>query len=114
MDGTLDQMSADAGGATRLAEARVAQVEAEAAWQTAELTRQLGEARAALAVASGALVAEQSAVFALRGMLLVADADVAAMRGAAAHYAALGGEEAGALREAASRAEVERREAVGA
>ena len=48
----------------------------------------------------------QSAVFTLRSMLLVADADVAAMRGAAAHYAALGGEEAGALREALSHAEV--------
>ena len=47
-------------------------------------------------------------------MLLVADADVAAMRGAAAHYAALGGDEAGQLREALSKAEVRQRDAVEA
>ena len=60
-----------------IADERIAIVEREAAWQREGLSRQLEEARGALHVAAANLVAEQSAVFSLRGMLLVADADVA-------------------------------------
>lgn len=114
MRSAFEQLSVEAAAAKGIADERVATVEGEAAYHRETLSRQLHEARSALDVATANLVAEQSAVFALRGMMLVADADVAAMRGAAAHYAALGGEEVGALREAVSRTEVSRREAVEA
>ena len=111
---TFEQLQAEAAAAKGIADERIRVVTEEAAWARELLERQLGEAREALRVASEGLVTEQSAVLALRSMLLVADADVAAMRGAAAHYAALGGEEAGSLREAISRAEVGKREAIEA
>ena len=110
----LEQLSAEAAAAKGIADERIATAEGELAWHKTTLTRQLDETRSALETASASLVKEQSAVFALRSMMLVADADVASMRGAAAHYAALGGGETGSLREALSRAEVGRREAVEA
>jgi hypothetical protein len=114
MQRTFEQLGAESAAAKGIADERIRVVEEEAAWTRETLERQLREARDALSVASAGLVAEQSSVAALRSMLLVADADVAAMRGAAAHYATLGGEEAGALREAVSRAEVAKRDAVEA
>jgi hypothetical protein len=110
----LEQAEYIARAAKALADEHIETVQAEAQWQNESLKRQLAEARGALELASAQYLSEQSAVFSLRAMLLVADADVAAMRGAAAHYAALGGEEAGALREALSHAEVSKREAIEA
>ena len=114
MSGALEQANAVASSAKGVADERIRIVEREAQWHKAQLERDLAEVRGALEMATRNLLAEQSAVFSLRGMLLIADADVAAMRGATAHYAALGGEEAGALREALSIAEVRQREAVEA
>ena len=114
MGAAFEQLSAEAAAAKGIADERIAAVESEAAWQRDNLGRQLDAARSTLEATTSDLIAEQSAVFALRGMLLVADADVAAMRGAAAHYAALGGDEAGQLREALSKAEVRQRDAVEA
>ena len=110
----VEQAEYIARAAKALADEHIETVQAEAQWQNESLKRQLAEARGALELASAQYLSEQSAVFSLRAMLLVADADVAAMRGAAAHYAALGGEEAGALREALSHAEVSKREAIEA
>ena len=100
------------GAAKQMADERVATAESEWAWQRQSIERQLDEARAAAEAAGVAERAEAAAVLAMRAMLHVADADVAAMRGAAAHYATLGGEEAGALREALANSEGRRREAV--
>ena len=112
--GALEQLSAEASAAKAIADERIAVVEGEAKWQRETLRGALDETRDQLETAQRELTAERSAVFSLKAMLMTADADVAAMRGAAAHYAALGGEEAGQLREAVSRAEVVKRDAVEA
>ena len=114
MQAAMDQLSAEASAAKAIADERIRVSNEERAYIQSQLERQLHDARGALEVASSNLVTEQSGLLALRSMLLVADADVAAMRGAAAHYAALGGEEAGALREALSKAEVSKRDALEA